>query len=184
MLIVKASYRNENQKAKQLRKSGIVPGCVYGGGLKSPVNIQIIYDEVKKLLKSKSKDGKVTLEIEGKKITALLREICTDPVRSQIEHLSFQSLTGDETVSSTAQIVLMNKEIVSGYVQQNLFDISYRAFPSKLIEKIEINLDGLRAGTCMRVKDLDIAKNEDIELLTSADSLVFSIIENKRISYM
>jgi ribosomal protein L25 (general stress protein Ctc) len=31
MLIVKASYRNENQKAKQLRKSGIVPGCVYGG---------------------------------------------------------------------------------------------------------------------------------------------------------
>jgi hypothetical protein len=36
----------------------------------------------------------------------------------------------------------------------------------------------------MRVKDLNIAKNEDIELLTSADSLVFFIIENKRISYM
>lgn len=119
------------------------------------------------------------MDVEGEKINALLMEVGRSPVNSQIEQISFQKLNGNELVTSITKIVLVNKKIPV-YIQQGLFDISYRAIASKLIELIEIDLDGMQAGDCIKVKDLDIAKDNDVEILIDSDSLVVSLIENKR----
>lgn len=179
MNILKVENRNADMKAKQLRKSGIIPVSLYGSDIENSLLLQTTEAEAKKLLKSSAKDSSVVLHIDGKKAVALLREIKYNPLGSQIENLSFQKLIEDEKVSSTAQIVLVNKEKVPEFIQQSLFDVSYRAYPSSLIDKIEIDLEGMKAGDVVRVEDLDIAKNEDIELLTAPEEMIISIIENR-----
>lgn len=180
MYTIRAENRNTSLKAKQLRRSGIIPGCIYGSDLEKTLLIQIPQSDVKKLLKSKTKGGKVALEVDGKKIIALLWEISRSPLGNQIENLGFQSLVSDEMVTSTARIILLNKEKIPEFIQQTLFEISYKALPSNLVEQIEIDLEGMKVGSYVRVEDLEIAQNEDIELLTAPDSLVVSIIEQRR----
>jgi len=164
MFTLQAEPRSTGLKAKHLRQKGLIPSCLYGGNLDKSQLLQLTESEVKKLLKSKAKGGKVLLDVEGEKTNALLREIGRNSVNGQIEHIDFQKLNGNELVTSTAKIVLTNKEKIPVYIQQVLFEISYRAIASKLIEKVEINLDGMHAGDYIKLKDLDIAISDDIEL--------------------
>ncbi|MGI5970994.1 MAG: 50S ribosomal protein L25 [Oscillospiraceae bacterium] len=180
MYILQAEPRSTGLRSKHLRQKGLIPGCVYGGDINGSLLLQIEQSEANKLMRSKTRGGRVLLNVKGEKFNTLLREIDRNPVTDQIRHLSFQKLNGDELVSSTAQIVLVNKEKIPVYIQQVLFEIPYRALASKLIEKIEIDLEGMQAGDSIKVKDLDICNNDDIEILADSDSLVLSIISNRR----
>jgi large subunit ribosomal protein L25 len=176
MYIIKAERRDINMNAKQLKKSGLVPGSVYGSNFDKSLLIQLRQNEVSQLVKTKSKGNKISLNIDGKKYTVMIKEIGRSPVNNQIEHLSFQNLVNNEMVTSTARIMLLNKEKVTNFIQLRMFEIPYRAYPTNLVEQAEIDLEGKPAGTYVRVEDLDIAHNEDIELLVDRESLVLSII--------
>ncbi|NCB41572.1 MAG: 50S ribosomal protein L25 [Clostridia bacterium] len=177
MYVLNADHRNIDIKVKKLREAGIVPGCVYGGKLNETLLVQISNKEVNKLLREKTVGGQVSLEIAGKKMISLLKEVSISPVGGQIEHLSFQSLIADEPVHSTAQIILINEEQISDVIRQSLFEISIKALPAHLVEEIRIDLTGMSAGTVIRVEDLEIAKNKEVEILTAIDTLVVSIVD-------
>lgn len=176
MYILKAEKRDINMNAKQLKKLGLVPGSVYGSGFDKSLLIQLHQNEVSQLVKTKSTGNKISLNIRGKKYLVMVKEINRNPVSRQIENLSFQNLVNNEMVTSTARISLLNKEKVTNFIQLRMFDIPYRAYPPKLIEQVEIDLEGMPVGTYVRVEDLDIAHNEEIELLIDRESLVLSII--------
>lgn len=177
MYSVKAENRNPDMKVKKLRESGIVPGCVYGGSLSETLNIQIPIKEVVQLLKAKTIGGQVVVNVEGNKLLGLLKEIGTHPVSNQIEHLSFQSLVANELVTSTARIVLKNEDKIIDFIRQSLSDVSYKAFPSHLVEEIDIDVQGMKAGSSLKVEDLAIAKNKNVEILTPLDTVVIAIVE-------
>lgn len=179
MFILNAESRSQKLKAKQLRRSGIVPISLYGSDIENSLLLQASEIEARKMLKSSTKDSSVILQINGKKTIALLREINHSPMGNQIDNLNFQKLVEDEKITSTAQIVLLNKEKVPQYIQQSLFEVSYKTYPSNLVEKIDIDLDGMKAGDTVRVADLDIAKNEDIELVTDPENVILSLVEAK-----
>ena len=45
MDIIKVAKRNDHSAAKQLRHAGVVPCCVYGGGLPDSISIQSVQME-------------------------------------------------------------------------------------------------------------------------------------------
>lgn len=181
MYILKADNRSADVKVKKLRSEGIIPACVYGGKLEDTLLIQIDSKEAVKLLREKTVGGQVRLDIHGKKLIALLKEVNISPVGNKIEHLSFQGLVAGEPVHSTAQIILVNEEKVSDVIRQSLFEISIKALPSHLVEEVQINLEGMSAGAVIRVEDLDIASNADVEILTAMDTMVLHIVEKNAI---
>ncbi|NMA24359.1 MAG: 50S ribosomal protein L25 [Clostridiales bacterium] len=180
MSIFHADKRDMNLNARQLKKTGLIPGNIYGGDLDQSLLIHMQQNEVRQLLRSKTTGNKLTLSVDGRKYSVIIKEIGRSPVSGQIEHLSFQALVNSRMVTSAARIVLLNREKVSNFVQQRLFEIPYRAFPSNLVEEIEIDLEGMPLDTYVRVQDLDIAKNEDIELLVEPDDLVLSIVGSRK----
>jgi len=181
MYVVKAENRDAGVKVKKLRNEGNVPGCVYGGKLDETLLIQVSSKEATKLLREKTTGGQVSIDVNGKKMIALLKEIGSSPLGNKIEHLSFQSLVADEPVTSTARITLVNEDKVTDIVRQTLFELSIRALPANLVEDVHIDMAGMTAGAILRVEDLDIAKNPDIELLTHVDTLVVSVIDKSSI---
>ena len=180
MFIFNAENRNAGLKPKQLRRKGIIPGILYGKDLEKSLSIQFSRAEAARFLKSNSMGSKAELVIGDRKFPALLRETTYKPATDELEHLSFQMLLAGEIVTSTARIVLVNRDRVSGMVQQQQSDISYRALPSHLIDRIEIDLDGMKVGSSIRISDLDIAKNSDIEILSPFDTTVFSIDDPRK----
>ncbi len=65
-------------------------------------------------------------------------------------------------------------------VQKLLKEIPYRALPSDLVEKIVIDLEKMRAGAHIKVKDLSIYQNPNIKILVDTDKPVLNITENSK----
>ena len=155
MNTLKAETRNMSLKAKALRKEGFVTGCIFGRELEKSIPLKMEKSEVERLLKSEGKGGRVLLQLEGKTYDALIKK-----------------------VHSSAEIHLLNEsKLVAGIPQQMLHEINYKALPASLVEKIELDVGDLKIGDTIRVKDLVIAKDENIDLITDLDSTVVTVTE-------
>ncbi len=175
MYVLHAEERDLKTSVKKLRKEGFIPGSVYGKNLGNSIPIQLYQNNVKQLVKTKTVGNSITLCVKDKTYSVIIKEISRNPVGNTIDHLGFQSLTEDEKVVSSLRIRLLNKEKVTNFIQQRLYEIPYRAYPVNLKDEIEIDLEGMPAGTVIRVEDLDMAHQEDIELLTDPEALVLTI---------
>lgn len=180
MLTLNVESRATDLKPKQLRRKRIVPAVLYGNNLEEALSIQIPLEAADRFLKSNSIGSKVKLLLGDEGFPALLREIARRPVTAELEHLSFQTLVAGEVVTSTAKIVLVNRDKVRGLINQPQTDVSYRALPAHLVERIEIDLDGMGIGDSLQISDLDIAKNPDIEILSPLDSVVLTIADVRK----
>ncbi len=180
MAILKAEIRQNRLKSKQLRRLGIVPGVLYGSGDNQSSSIQFSLKDVQQLLSSSTVGSKVDLIIGDEKQMALLKEISYVPVSNIVEHLTFIPLIKGERITNIARIIFLNKGKVLGSVQQTLFEFSYKALPSDLIERVEIDLEGAQIGDSVRIEDLEIAKNDAIEILNPLDTLVYSVVDINR----
>ena len=118
----------------------------------------------------------MTLEIEGQSMPVLVKEIDYDSLKRQILEIDFQALVKGEKVHSVAEVVLLNHEKVNtGVVEKLLDEISYRALPEALIEKIEVDVGDMKLGDSIKVKDLPIAADKDIDLLTDPETVVANV---------
>ncbi len=176
MNILNAEQRDETIKVKQLRQKGFVPGVLYGKHLEESLMLQFPKIYVRRFLKTNPAGSTVDLVIGEKKYKALLKEITFHPVTESLEHLSFQTLIADEKITSTAPIILLNKETIEDTIRQSLFELTYRAFPADLFEKIEIDMTGRQTDDILRVGDLDVMNNKEIEIKNLPEVIVFSIM--------
>ena len=101
-----------------------------------------------------------------------------DAMKNQVTEIDFQALVSTEKVHSVAEIHLVNLEkLSSGVPQQMLQEISFKALPAALVEKVEVDVGPLKIGDTIRVADLPIAKDKDVDLMTDLDATVVTITE-------
>lgn len=182
MNTMKAELRDPQVKAKSLRRSGQLPCCIYGAQLPESMSIQVALHEATNFLRKNGTGSKVELEVDGKKMLTLVKEIARNTLKNEVEHINFQALEADTMVSSTADIVLENRDKVPGFIAQVLFKLPYTALPADLMDTVVIDLEGMKMGSRVTVQDLPIAQNDKIQLLVEPDTVVFSIMDNKRTS--
>ena len=177
MNTLKAEKRSMDIKAKKLRREGYVVGNVFGKKIEGSIPVKFQALELEKFLKKAHKGSQIMLDVEGTQYDALIKDVAYNPVAGRIDEIDFQALVSDEKVTSTAEIVILNREaVVGGVLQEDLSEVAYRAFPSALIEKTTLDAAGLKVGDIVHVKDLDIAKNKDIDLKTDPEAVVLSVI--------
>ena len=108
-IVLKVEKRElTGKKAKQLRKAGIVPGVIYGSKMEA-TNIQVpIAFDVQKVIAKAGYHTPVEIELDGKKHTALLKDVAYVPARADIFNFSFQAVSADEKVTTFVPIELAN----------------------------------------------------------------------------
>ena len=170
---LKAEKRSMETKAKRLRREGYVTGNVFGHDIKGSIPVKITKAEADRLLKKKKKGSQIMLDLEGH---VLIKEIDFDTLKGQAIEMDFQALVKGEKVHSVAEVVLVNHEKVqSGVVEQKLEEIAYKALPEALVETVEVDLSGLKAGDVVKVKDLAIAADKDVVLVTDPEAVVVTV---------
>lgn len=180
MNTLKAEKRSMDVKAKRLRREGFVTGNVFGREIKGSIPVKISKNEAERLLKTNGKGSQVLLNVDGIEMDVLIKEIDYNSLKGQVDEIDFQALVSGEKVHSVAEIHLLNHEkVTTGVLQQMLKEVSYRALPSALVEKIELDVGGMRVGDTIRVRDLAIASDKDVQLQTDLDTVVVEVYASK-----
>ena len=178
MNTLKAEKRDMTIKARKLRREGFVTGCIFGREMEESIPLKMAKSDVEKLLKTEGKGGRIRLEVNGEAYDALIKEVDFNPLKGGVDEMDFQALVSTEKVHSSAEIHLINTDkLVAGVPQQMLHDVDFRALPAALVEKIELDVGDLKVGDTIRVKDLDIASDKDVDLTTDPEATVVTITE-------
>ena len=175
MNTLKAEKRDLSVKAKKLRREGYVTGNIFGKEIEGSIPVKMDKLETQKFLKENIKGSRINLSVEGKDYDVLIKEIAYDAMKGQINEIDFQALVSGEPVNAFAEVILKGHDTVQGVLQQHLEEISYKALPSALVEKVEIDVSSMKVGDVIKVSDLDIAKDGDIHLTTDLDEIVVSL---------
>ena len=178
MNTLKAEKRNLEVKAKKLRREGFVTGNIFGKEIEGSIPVKMEKAEVDKLLKTKNKGSQIVLDVDGQKMHVLIKEVDYNTLKKQVDEVDFQALVSGEKVHSVAEVVLLNHEMVmEGVLEPVLTEIAYKAVPEALVEKVEIDVANMKPGESVKVKDLPIASNKDIDLMTDLEMTVVTVLE-------
>lgn len=178
MNTLKAEKRNA--KAKALRREGYVTGNLFGREIEGSIPVKMAQKDVSEVLRYNDKGSQLFLEVEGKKYDVVIKEIDYDNMAKHVLDIEFQALVSNEKIHNTAEIILINKEkVVEGVLEELLEEVSYKAYPADLVDKIKLDVGSLRLGDTIKVKDLDISKNDKIEVTTDPETIVVNVIASK-----
>ena len=177
MNTLKAEKRSMDVKAKKLRREGYVVGNVFGREIEGSIPVKMSKKEVDQLLKTDHKGSQIMLDVEGTVYDVLIKDVAFNPLAGIIDEIDFQALVSNQKVHSVAEVVIVNHDKVKeGVLQENLEEIHYKAYPSALVDQVEVDVNGLTVGDTIRVKDLALAKDKDIDLKTDPESVVVTVV--------
>ena len=176
MNTLKAEKRSLDVKAKRLRREGYVVGNVFGREMKESIPVKMVKRDVEKLLKTDHKGSQIMLDVDGAAYDVLIKNVDYNPVAGQIDSIEFQALVSNEKVHSVAEVVLVNHDkLIAGVLQQHLEEISFKALPSALVDKVMVDVGDMKIGDVIKVRDLAIAQDKDVDLKTDLDAAVVSV---------
>ena len=178
MITLKVEKRNPEVKAKKLRRDGFVCGVLYGKEMKESTPNQLTEPEALRFIKANKEGTQVMLDLDGKQVDALVKNIDYDPMKKQIMALDFQALVAGETVATSVQVILENEDAAQGIVEQTLNEVHYKADPANMLDTIVIDFKTLSPDVReFHVKDLVIPEGKTVHITTPEDTLIFHIAE-------
>lgn len=157
------------KRVKQLRRSGLVPGNVYGRGQESRA-IQADLTEIQRVFGEVDRNAVVSMSIDGSSETVpvVLREVQRHPVTRRLLHLDFYQVDLTRAIHSECRLVLTGEsEAVSmgGTVVQSLEALMLEALPAAMPSVIEVDISVLEDfGHSVLVRDLELP--EGVTVLT------------------
>jgi large subunit ribosomal protein L25 len=100
--------------SRRLRRTGNVPGVVYGGG-KDAVSIELNLKDLFLQFRHEAFHSSIlNLNLEGKKEQVLLRDYQMHPVRNDIAHIDFQRVSATEKIHVKVPLHFINADIAPG----------------------------------------------------------------------
>lgn len=180
MNTIMAQKRSPKAKAKQLRRSGIIPCVIYGGELESSLSAQIDQSTARQLGRTKRNGSKVNIQMDGKTYPTLIKDIESNSLSGEITHISFHVLDAGKKFNSVADIVLENRDKVTGILELLQMQVPHAALPEDLIDTVTVDLESLPIGTTLTIGDIPEFKSDKIELQADAENIVLRIKDKKR----
>lgn len=179
MNTLKVQKRDMETKAKRLRREGYITGNLFGKEIKGSIPVKVKRSEADSILKTCTVGTQINLDVEGKVYDVLIKEMDYNALKKQLIEVDFQALVKGEKVHSVTEILLRNKEtVVEGVLEQLLNEVSYKALPADLVDKIEIDCSGLRLGDTIKVSDLVLAQNKNVDIQTNLDAIIVNVIQS------
>ncbi|MGQ9845797.1 MAG: 50S ribosomal protein L25 [Caldisericia bacterium] len=169
-------------KKSDLRKSrekGLIPGIIYGEGLRDNFAISVPLKNITELIRLKRKeDFLVEIEIENsdKKLIAILKDEQFDPVKEEVIHIDFHSVSLEKPIISKVPVHFIGEPVgvkEGGVLVKTLYEIELEAKPLDLPSFIEVNIENLKIGDSIHISDLEIPEN--VKVLDDLDETVVTV---------
>ncbi len=168
--------------SRRLRRSGRVPGIVYGGDT-GAVNIELDHKELyRNLTNEKFHASILTLKLEGGAEQVLLRAFNMHPFKALVQHVDFQRVSKDKKIHMKVPLHFINAEKSpgvkehAGVVSHVLNELDVTCLPDDLPEFIEVDLVNLSVGRSVHARDLVLPKGVESRLHKDVNPVVATCI--------
>ncbi len=172
MPILKAKIRKE--KAKKTRKKGKIPGILYGPEIKENIKLEIDEKELEKILKESGLGTHITLKVENKNFSVLIKEIQRDSLSGKILHLDFFQPPVREKIEVSVPIIYEGEAPAvkkGGVLVKNLSEIELKGFWKDLPKEVKVDLSKLKTlEDKILISDLKLPKG--VEVLRKQDEIL------------
>lgn len=183
-ITVEAEPREDFGKnaARRTRRSGRVPGVVYGGG--GPViPVSIDPEGIHEVLHSESGQNAIfTLQIRGKAPSrAMIRDWQSEPIRGGLLHVDLVRIALDTKLKLKVPVHVTGEpqgvKIQGGIFEFMLREVEVECLPDDIPEGITVDVSPLTLGQSLRVADLPIGPK--VKLLTDPHRVVAHVVTLK-----
>jgi large subunit ribosomal protein L25 len=164
-------------EARALRREGRVPAVAYGVGLDAtPLSV-----DARELYHALHTDAGLNavlrLSFDGQSHLALAREIQRHPVRRDVLHVDF--VTVSRTVKVTVEVPIHLEgeaagAIDGGVVEQALFTLNVEVLPLEVPDNLQVDVSGLGIGDVLRVADVQLP--EGVEVLDDPEQAIVTVV--------
>ena len=172
--------------SRRLRHAGAVPGVVYGGG-KDAITIELNAKDLFMEFRHEAFHASVlTLILDGKKESVLLRDFQMHPVRNTIQHVDFQRVSATEKIHVKVPFHFVNADVApgvklgGGIVAHVLTEADVSCLAKDLPEFIEVDVASLEIGHSIHLSQIKLPKGvEFVQLAHGDDAAVASIAKTR-----
>ena len=185
-----ASERQSEGKSanRNLRRTGYIPGVLYGGK-EEPKKISIMEKDI---VKANEIAGFATqilkITMEGKDVDVVVKEIQRHPATSRILHADFMRVDPDSKITLVVPIRTLNDEscigvkVSGGQVNHLINDIEVSCLASNLPEYLEIDVQEMDIGDTVSLSEIKLPEGVEITILQQdgdRDQAVVSLTETR-----
>lgn len=159
--------------AKALRKTGMVPGIIYGGD--ENVNISVDEKDLNKLIYTPQVFN-VILSVDGTEYSTIVRDVQFHPVTDKPLHVDFLIVSADKPFTVKLPVVLEGNSMGvmnGGKLRRPLRRLEVRGTLSAMPDAgVVIDITKLRIGQSIKVGTLSI---DGIEFLDSPSNVIVAV---------
>lgn len=189
-LALNATLRTESGKnaMRRLRKSGFIPGIVFGrSGETTPVSFEP--GDLEKIIHSESGFNTLfTINVDGApKDSAnpmvIIKEYQVEPVTHDFLHVSFYRIHMDRLVEVNIPIVARGEapgvKMYGGVLDMTMREVTVECYPADIPENIEVDISTFEINDAVRVGELTV--DEKVKILAEDDAVVLQINPPRKI---
>ena len=161
--------------SRRLRRSGMVPAVIYGAGRE---NLSLIIDHdhlLKKLASESFLTSILSIKIQDKEESVLVKDIQIHPSKRQVMHLDMQRVIADQILRVNVPIHFLNGDsapgvkLEGGTVSALMNEVEVSCLPKDLPEKLEVDVAAMELDELLYLSDIPLAEGIEITQLTQEE---------------
>lgn len=172
--LIKAEPRTEFGKgaARRIRRADKVPAVIYGHG-NDPIHITLPGHDTMMALKHGGTNALLSIDLEGKTLLALTKQVQADPIKGFLEHVDFVEVKKGEKVTVDVPVHVVGEAKSDALVVTEAQTIPVEAEATHIPEYVEIDVEDAEVGHQVFAKDLELPSGST--LLADEDLLVVNV---------
>jgi large subunit ribosomal protein L25 len=158
---------NGTGPSRRMRRTGKVPGVVYGAGKDSQM-IEVDHNALARHLKMESFHASILdMNLGGGRERVLLRNVQMHPWKAEVLHVDFQRIAADRKIHMKVPLHFVHAETCpgakeGGVVNHVMNDLDIQCLPDDLPEFVEVDLSQLQLGDAVHVSELSLPKGVEL----------------------
>ena len=179
-LTAETRERGGKGASRELRREGRVPAVVYGGK-EEPLMIHV--EEkllMKQLMTGHFMNSVVMIEVGGKTIRTLPKDVAFHPVKDRPIHADFLRISKDAKVTVAVPVVFVNEEASPGLKRGGVLNVVRHELEiacdaDKIPDEITIDVTGFDVGDSIHISNVTLPKGAE-SAITDRDFTIATIV--------
>jgi large subunit ribosomal protein L25 len=162
---------------RRLRRDGLVPGVVYGGGSEGAVSFKVD----SRLLRQVLVDGSalIDLEVGGTTRPVIVKDQQLHPVRDEVMHIDLLEVRLDEKIQTTVGLQVEGAEEAPGIKEGGVLEhvthqLNIEALPTSIPDAIVVDVSGMEIAATMHLSE--VPAPEGVTFLDDPDETIIATV--------
>ncbi|MBU1756166.1 MAG: 50S ribosomal protein L25/general stress protein Ctc [Alphaproteobacteria bacterium] len=166
--------------SRALRRDGRVPAVIYGGK-EEPVMIHIEEKElVKQLMTGHFMNSIVEIEIDGKTLRTLPKDVALDPVKDRPIHADFLRMVKGGKIEVQVPVVFANEEASPGLKKGGVLNVVRHELElvcdnDRIPSEIVIDVTGKEVGDAIHISEVTLPEGSE-SAITDRDFTIATLV--------